>query len=87
MAETTSATAKMRDAGRSTRLHASMAKRFASDAAVQATNWAVEIFGGLGYTQDLPLERFLRDAKLYQMGEGTNQICRMVIARELLGRL
>jgi alkylation response protein AidB-like acyl-CoA dehydrogenase len=78
------ATARMRDLGQSTRLHASMAKRFASDAAVRVTNWAVEVFGGYGYTCDFPVERFLRDAKLYQMGEGTNQICRMVIARELM---
>ena len=78
------ATARMRDRSEPTRLHASMAKRFASDVAVQVTNWAVEIFGGYGYTQEFPVERFLRDAKLYQMGEGTNQICRMVIARELL---
>jgi butyryl-CoA dehydrogenase len=78
------ATARMRDAGQPTRLHASMAKRFASDVAVRVTNWAVEVFGGYGYTQDFPVERFLRDAKLYQMGEGTNQICRMVIARELM---
>lgn len=78
------ATARMRDRGQSTRLHASMTKRFASDMAVRATNWAVEIFGGYGYTQEFPIERFLRDAKLYQMGEGTNQICRMVVARELM---
>jgi butyryl-CoA dehydrogenase len=77
-------TARMRDAGESTKLHASMTKRFASDVAVRVTNWAVEVFGGYGYTQDFPVERFLRDAKLYQMGEGTNQICRMVIARELM---
>jgi alkylation response protein AidB-like acyl-CoA dehydrogenase len=77
-------TARMRDRGESTRLHASMAKRFASDVAVGVTNQAVEVFGGYGYTQEFPVERFLRDAKLYQMGEGTNQICRIVIARELM---
>jgi alkylation response protein AidB-like acyl-CoA dehydrogenase len=76
--------ARLRDEGRSTKLYASMAKRFASDMAVRVTNTAVEVFGGYGYTQDFPVERFLRDVKLYQMGEGTNQICRMVIARELM---
>jgi alkylation response protein AidB-like acyl-CoA dehydrogenase len=46
----------------------------------------VEIFGGYGYMREYPVERYLRDAKLYQIGEGTSQIQRMIIAREVLGR-
>jgi len=67
-------------------LEASMAKCFAADAAMQVATDAVQIFGGVGYTRDYPVERFMRDAKITQIYEGTNQIQRMVIARELLGR-
>ena len=63
---------------------ASMAKCFASDMAMKVTTDAVQIFGGYGYTKDYPVERWMRDAKLAQIFEGTNQIQRMVIARELL---
>jgi alkylation response protein AidB-like acyl-CoA dehydrogenase len=63
---------------------ASMAKCFASDMAMRVTTDAVQIFGGYGYTKDYPVERWMRDAKLTQIFEGTNQIQRMVIARELL---
>ncbi len=63
---------------------ASMAKCFGSDMAMKVTTDAVQIFGGYGYTQDYPVERWMRDAKLAQIFEGTNQIQRMVIARELL---
>ena len=52
----------------------------------QAANAAVEIHGGYGYMRDFPIERILRDAKMYQIGEGTSQIQRLVIAREILGR-
>ena len=66
--------------------NASMAKRFASDMAMKvALTDAVQVFGGAGYMQDLPLERFMRDAKINQIFEGTNQIQRMIIARQLLG--
>lgn len=63
---------------------ASMAKCFGSDMAMKVTTDAVQIFGGYGYTMDYPVERMMRDAKLAQIFEGTNQIQRMVIARDLL---
>jgi alkylation response protein AidB-like acyl-CoA dehydrogenase len=65
-------------------LEASMAKCFASDAAMRVTTDAVQIFGGYGYTREYPVERFMRDAKVTQIYEGTNQIQRIVVARELL---
>jgi alkylation response protein AidB-like acyl-CoA dehydrogenase len=67
----------------STALESSMAKCFASDAAMRVTTDAVQIFGGYGYTREYPVERFMRDAKVTQIYEGTNQIQRVVIAREL----
>ena len=63
-----------------------MAKCFASDVAMAVTTDAVQLLGGYGYTSDFPLERFMRDAKLTQIYEGTNQIQRIVIARNLLDR-
>ena len=60
------------------------AKCFASDAAMQITTDAVQVFGGYGYTKDYPVERFMRDAKITQIYEGTNQIQRIVMARQLL---
>src|SRR5216110_1743507 len=67
----------------STAFESSMAKCFASDAAMRVTTDAVQIFGGYGYTREYPVERFMRDAKVTQIYEGTNQIQRVVIAREL----
>ncbi|MFQ5898465.1 MAG: acyl-CoA dehydrogenase family protein [Candidatus Methylomirabilia bacterium] len=66
-------------------LEASMAKCFAADTAMRVTTDAVQIFGGYGYTREYPVERYMRDAKVTQIYEGTNQIQRLVIARELLG--
>ena len=66
-------------------LEASLAKCFAADTAMRVTTDAVQIFGGYGYTREYPVERFMRDAKITQIYEGTNQIQRLVIARELLG--
>jgi acyl-CoA dehydrogenase len=66
-----------------TAFESSMAKCFASDAAMRVTTDAVQIFGGYGYTREYPVERFMRDAKVTQIYEGTNQIQRVVIAREL----
>jgi len=63
---------------------ASMAKCFASDAAMKVATDAVQIFGGYGYTREFPVERYMRDAKIMQIYEGTNQIQRVVIAKELL---
>jgi alkylation response protein AidB-like acyl-CoA dehydrogenase len=68
-------------------LEASMAKCFAGDAAMRVTTDAVQVFGGVGYTREFPVERYMRDAKIMQIYEGTNQIQRLVVARELLGRL
>ena len=68
----------------STALASSMAKCFASDAAMKVTTDAVQIFGGYGYTREYPVERLMRDAKITQIYEGTNQIQRVVIARRLL---
>jgi alkylation response protein AidB-like acyl-CoA dehydrogenase len=69
-----------------TALESSMAKCFAADAAMRVTTDAVQVFGGYGYTREYPVERFMRDAKITQIYEGTNQIQRVVIARDLLGR-
>ena len=62
-----------------------MAKCFAADAAMKVATDAVQVFGGYGYTREFPVERSMRDAKIMQIYEGTNQIQRIVIARELLG--
>jgi alkylation response protein AidB-like acyl-CoA dehydrogenase len=64
--------------------HSSVAKCFASDAAMAITTDAVQVLGGYGYIKDYPVERYMRDAKITQIYEGTNQIQRVVIARELL---
>src|SRR5262249_33939460 len=63
---------------------AAMAKLFASDMAMKVTTDAVQILGGYGYIQDYPVERMMRDAKITQIYEGTNQIQRVVISRQLL---
>ena len=64
--------------------HSSFAKCFATDTAMRVTTDAVQVFGGNGYTKEYPVEKLMRDAKLMQIYEGTNQIQRMIIARELL---
>jgi alkylation response protein AidB-like acyl-CoA dehydrogenase len=76
--------ALLADEGKPFRLEASMAKLFASEAAMWITTHAVQIHGGYGYTNDFPVERQFRDAKLTEIGEGTSEVQRMVIARELL---
>ena len=73
----------LRDQGRPYRREAAMAKLFASELAVRAALEAIQIHGGAGYTRDYPVERYLRDAKLMEIGEGTSEIQRLVIAREL----
>ena len=78
--------ARLRDAGRPYSQEASVAKLVASDAAMKVTTDAVQVLGGYGYTRDFPVERYLREAKVTQIFEGTNQIQRLVIARGLLGR-
>ena len=61
-----------------------MAKLFASEAAMRATIKAVQVFGGYGYTHDYPAERYMRDAKLCEIGEGTSEVQRIIIARDLI---
>ncbi len=73
----------LKDTGRSYTKEASMAKLYASDAAMEITTQAVQLLGGHGYTNDYPVERHMRDAKVCQIGEGTNEIQRLVIARQL----
>ncbi|RIV17532.1 acyl-CoA dehydrogenase [Alicyclobacillaceae bacterium I2511] len=75
--------AQMRQAGVDCTREASMAKLFATDTAMHVSTDAVQLFGGYGYTRDYPVERYMRDAKITQIYEGTNQIQRMVIARHL----
>ena len=71
------------DQGVSVIKQASMAKMFATDAAMKITTDAVQIFGGYGYMKDYPVERYMRDAKMLQIVEGTSQIQKVVIARYL----
>jgi alkylation response protein AidB-like acyl-CoA dehydrogenase len=75
--------ARLADSGRPFSREASMAKLFASEAATRACNKAVQIHGGYGYTREFPVERYLRDAKLCEIGEGTSEVQRMIIAREI----
>jgi alkylation response protein AidB-like acyl-CoA dehydrogenase len=75
----------LKDRGERFTQEASMAKLFASEAACRATNAAVQIHGGYGYLKDYPVERYLRDAKLTEIGEGTSEVQRLVIARHALG--
>ena len=74
----------MIDQGQRASKHSSFAKCFATDMAMRVTTDAVQVFGGNGYTKEYPVEKLMRDAKLMQIYEGTNQIQRLVIARELL---
>lgn len=77
--------ARVRDEGRPFGRQAAMAKLFCTDAAMRITTDAVQVLGGYGYTADFPVERHMREAKVLQIVEGTNQIQRMVIARHLVG--
>ncbi len=74
----------LKDQGRDYALAAAQAKLFASEVSSRVTNAAVQVHGGYGYVEDYPVERFLRDAKLTEIGEGTSQIQRLVIARRIL---
>ena len=71
------------DQGERATLQSSYAKRFAADTAMKVTTDAVQIFGGYGYIKEFPVEKLMRDAKLFQIYEGTSQIQRLVIAREI----
>jgi alkylation response protein AidB-like acyl-CoA dehydrogenase len=74
----------LKDTGASVNKESSMAKLFASEVAVRVSNEAVQVHGGYGFIKDYPVEKFFRDAKLCTIGEGTSEIQRMVIARQLL---
>lgn len=76
--------AQMKDAGRKTTLESAMAKLYASEAAVKICDECVQLHGGYGFIKDYPAEKFYRDVKLCTIGEGTSEIQRMVIAREVL---
>jgi alkylation response protein AidB-like acyl-CoA dehydrogenase len=75
----------LKDQGRDYGLAAAEAKLFASEVSSRVTNDAIQIHGGYGYVTEYPVERFLRDAKLTEIGEGTSQVQRLVIARKILG--
>jgi alkylation response protein AidB-like acyl-CoA dehydrogenase len=75
----------LKDQGRDYGLAAAEAKLFASEVSSRATNNGIQIHGGYGYVTDYPVERFMRDAKLTEIGEGTSQVQRLVIARRILG--
>lgn len=77
--------ARLKLAGQPFSKEAAMAKLYASEVAMRATNHAIQIHGGYGYTKDFPVERYMRDAKLCEIGEGTSEIQRTVIARHILG--
>lgn len=76
--------ARAADSGRPFSKEASMAKLFASEAAMRACNKAIQIHGGYGYTREFPVERYLRDAKLCEIGEGTSEIQRTIIGRRIV---
>ena len=78
--------ADLKNKGMSVTKEAAMAKYYASEVAVKTSNDAVQIFGGYGYTKDFPVEKFYRDSKLCTIGEGTSEIQKIVIAREVLRR-
>ena len=79
--------AALKDSGAATTSESAMAKLQASETAVRVTNRAVQVLGGYGYTREYPAERYLRDAKLMTIGEGTSEIQRLIIARPILGRV
>jgi alkylation response protein AidB-like acyl-CoA dehydrogenase len=77
-------TAQNIDQGQSSYFEASCAKLLASEVATKAALDAIQIHGGYGYTREFPVERYMRDAKLMEIGAGTSQVQRMIIAREML---
>ena len=76
--------AKLKNEGKNVNRESAMAKLYASEICVEVANDAVQIFGGYGYTKDYPVEKFYRDSKLCTIGEGTSEIQKLVISRELL---
>ncbi|MBV9041570.1 MAG: acyl-CoA dehydrogenase, partial [Acidimicrobiia bacterium] len=82
----TQSAARKKQAGERCDVEAGMAKLFASETAFECATEAMRVHGGYGYTSELPVERYYRDAPLMLIGEGTNEIQRLVIARGLLDR-
>jgi alkylation response protein AidB-like acyl-CoA dehydrogenase len=80
----TTQAADLKDAGKPVTKESAMAKLFASEVAVKTATEAIQIFGGYGYTKDFPVEKFYRDAKLCTIGEGTSEIQKLVISRQIL---
>jgi alkylation response protein AidB-like acyl-CoA dehydrogenase len=78
---------RLKQAGKPHKKEAAMAKLFCSELAMRTTTQAVQIFGGYGYTAEYPVERMMRDAKVCEIGEGTSEIQRLVIARQILGKV
>ncbi|HJN72550.1 MAG TPA: acyl-CoA dehydrogenase family protein [Myxococcota bacterium] len=78
--------AAMKDAGRRNTAESSMAKAFCADAAMKITTDAVQVFGGYGYSGEYPVEKLMRDAKIFQIYEGTSQIQRLIISRHIFSR-
>jgi alkylation response protein AidB-like acyl-CoA dehydrogenase len=76
----------MKDQGMRVTKESAMAKLYAAEAATRACNQALQVHGGYGYMKDYPVERYLRDAKICEIGEGTSEIQRLIIARQLLSR-
>ena len=76
--------ADLKNRGKNVTKQSAMAKYFASEVCVRVATEAVQIFGGYGYTKDFPVEKFYRDSKLCTIGEGTSEIQKLVIAREVL---
>jgi alkylation response protein AidB-like acyl-CoA dehydrogenase len=76
--------AALKSKGQKVTLEGAQAKYFASEVAVSVSNEAVQIFGGYGFTKDYPVEKYYRDSKLCTIGEGTSEIQKIVIAREVL---
>ena len=75
----------LKDQGRDYSLAAAQAKLFASEVSSRVTNAAIQVHGGYGYVTEYPVERYMRDAKLTEIGEGTSQVQRLVIGRKILG--
>jgi butyryl-CoA dehydrogenase len=79
--------AHLKQAGKAFKKEAAMAKLYCSELAMRVTTAAVQVFGGYGYTSEYPVERMMRDAKVCEIGEGTSEIQRLVIARQILGNV
>jgi alkylation response protein AidB-like acyl-CoA dehydrogenase len=77
----------LKDQGRNTTMESAMAKLYASEIGVEVADKALQVFGGYGYVKDFPVEKYYRDMKLCTIGEGTSEIQRIVIAREILRRV